>query len=407
MWGAIAVGLVLAWHEAAGAQDVRAAARAGLGYDSNPVYVATRNAAVPGVSDPTAPSAYTGLDASALLAWGDRPRVALGLDGNARVYFTGETISFLRLGAGATTPVSARVLLTAQLDVTRFETSFSRDEATSGRLRFGALWAAAERLTLGVEGRAGVRGYDTGDQLDALAGGGFEARLQVGRIARLDGGLDVERRASDVLRATRWEVAPWLALHVDPTPTIRISASYALYVRDFDVVRRSGVEHLARVDARWMPWSALGFFVALEGGLARGSADALRYERLDVVLGIRAAFDSAPGNGPDHEGDDSSDATVGDGPTSFARHPGAIHFRIDAPGASRVAIVGTFNDWSESRGALHETSSGVFEADLDVPVGRQRYHVMIDDAAVRPVGARRYADDGFGGEDAVLERVAP
>jgi len=402
VWGAIVVGLVLGCNGTAHAQQASAVARAGLGYDTNPVYVATRRAAVPGVAGPTAPAAYAGLDASAGLASsGARPRFGLALDGSARVYFNGETLSFLRMSGGANTPLSPNVLLTTQLDVSRFDTSLSGDEATSARLRIGARWAATRHLSLGAEASGGGRLYDSGGQRDALFGAGVDARLTLGRRARLRVGLDVERRESDVLRATRWELAPWVTLAVDAARTVRLIVAYTLFVRGFDVPRRSGVEHIARVEASWMPWRAFGFFAALEGGLARGETAALRYERLDALVGVRVALAPAP-TLDDYDGATDAPSAV-DGPASPGARAGTTHFRIEARGASSVAIVGTFNDWSEVRGRLEERAPGVFEADLEVVVGRHRYHVIIDARPARPTGAARYVDDGFGGEDAVLE----
>jgi len=402
VWVAIVVGLVLVCSGAAHAQEASAVARTGLGYDTNPVYVATRSAAVPGVMGPTEPAAYAGLDAAAGLASaGAGPRFALALDASARVYFNGETLSFLRLSGGADTRLSPDVVLKTQLDVSRFDTSLSGDEATAARLRIGAQSAATRRLLLSAELSGGGRLYDSGGQRDALLGGGVDARMSLGRRARIRVGLDVERRASDVLRATRWELAPWVTLAIDATRTVRLSAAYALYVRSFDVPRRSGVEHIARVEASWMPWRAFGFFATLEGGLARGDTAALRYERLDAMVGVRVALAPAPTLGDD--GAETDAPSLVDGPTSPGPRAGTTHFRVAAAAGSTVAIVGSFNDWSEVRGRLAEHAPGIFEADLEVPAGRHRYHVIIDAQPARPTGAARYVDDGFGGEDAVLE----
>lgn len=231
----MAVWIALGWSAGARAQDWTVAARAGVGYDTNPVFLETRAAAVPGVTNPTAPSAYAGVGAGAQLGSGDATRLTLGLDGSARFYFSGHVGSFERLVAGASTRLAPTFTLVARLEGTRFDTSLSRDEATTGRVRVGARWRASDRLSIGVEAAAGARAYDTGDQLDGLFGGGLEVRLDVGRKARLAAGTDVERRESDVLRATRWEVAPWLALSLDLARALRLVASYTLYLRAFDI----------------------------------------------------------------------------------------------------------------------------------------------------------------------------
>lgn len=158
-----------------------------------------------------------------------------------------------------------------------------------------------------------------------------------------------------------------------------------------------------------MPWRAFGFFASVEGGLARGNAEALRYERLDALIGVRVALDTAAR--PVRDGDAQAEvplaAVTRDGPASPGSRPGTVHFRVEARGATRVAVVGSFDDWSEEAGALVERSPGVFEGELAVHPGHHVYHLLVDGQPVRPAGAGRYVDDGFGSEDAVLDVPPP
>ena len=45
----------------------------------------------------------------------------------------------------------------------------------------------------------------------------------------------------------------------------------------------------------------------------------------------------------------------------------------------------------------------MFEVWLDLPAGSHRYHFVVDGQTRRPPDAPRYAPDGFGGEDGVLD----
>jgi hypothetical protein len=71
-------------------------------------------------------------------------------------------------------------------------------------------------------------------------------------------------------------------------------------------------------------------------------------------------------------------------------------------------VVGDFNRWDETRGALERRENGDFEGTLSVGPGRHEYHLLVDGRAVRPPDASRYVMDDFGSENAVIEvRAAP
>lgn len=79
-------------------------------------------------------------------------------------------------------------------------------------------------------------------------------------------------------------------------------------------------------------------------------------------------------------------------------------FRHRAPEARRVSLVGDFNDWSVSDSPLAGPDEGGWWS-ITVPLepGRHGYMFVVDGQQfVRPDGAPRYADDGFGGEVGVL-----
>ena len=55
-----------------------------------------------------------------------------------------------------------------------------------------------------------------------------------------------------------------------------------------------------------------------------------------------------------------------------------IYFRLEAPDARRVSVVGDFNDWNPERHPLHTTPSGVWECQPPLPAGRYVYAFVVD-----------------------------
>jgi hypothetical protein len=84
---------------------------------------------------------------------------------------------------------------------------------------------------------------------------------------------------------------------------------------------------------------------------------------------------------------------------------GKVRFRLRAPGASSVVVIGSWNDWTPDRVAqrLQRTRDPeVWEGWVEVEPGNHRYHFLVDGRPMRPVDAAQYRPDGFGGEDGVL-----
>jgi 1,4-alpha-glucan branching enzyme len=83
---------------------------------------------------------------------------------------------------------------------------------------------------------------------------------------------------------------------------------------------------------------------------------------------------------------------------------GRVRFRVRAPGATSVQVLGSWDDWAAPGQALSSTRApGVWELWLALPPGAHRYHFMVDGVLTRPSNAARYMPDGFGGEDGVVE----
>jgi hypothetical protein len=86
--------------------------------------------------------------------------------------------------------------------------------------------------------------------------------------------------------------------------------------------------------------------------------------------------------------------------------PGRVLFKLRAPHASAVTVIGSWNDWNPARVGqrLQRTRDpAMWEAWVAVPPGDHRYHFLVDGRPVRPVDAPHYRSDDFGGEDGLVE----
>jgi hypothetical protein len=81
-----------------------------------------------------------------------------------------------------------------------------------------------------------------------------------------------------------------------------------------------------------------------------------------------------------------------------------VRFRYRAPEATRVTVVGSWNDWAAPGAALEAPTQGdLWELSTRLPPGTHRYHFLVDGKAQRPPEAGRYVADDFGSEDGVVE----
>ena len=84
-----------------------------------------------------------------------------------------------------------------------------------------------------------------------------------------------------------------------------------------------------------------------------------------------------------------------------------VRFVLYAPGARRVAVAGTFNQWDRSAAPLVPAgTSGVWTTTLALPVGQHQYAFVVDGArwVVDPAAAA--VDDGFGRRNSVVAVTA-
>lgn len=84
-----------------------------------------------------------------------------------------------------------------------------------------------------------------------------------------------------------------------------------------------------------------------------------------------------------------------------------VEFRLEAPGATSVALAGDFNDWEADMVLQDRDGDGVWTGRVLIEPGVHKYMFVVDgNEWVTDPDAERYSDDGFGNRNAVLA-VAP
>lgn len=78
-----------------------------------------------------------------------------------------------------------------------------------------------------------------------------------------------------------------------------------------------------------------------------------------------------------------------------------VTFRLAAPTAEDVCVVGSFNGWQ--REPMHKGADGTWTLARTVPPGSHEYSYIVDGVPRVPPEARRVVPDGFGGDNGVFE----
>jgi len=97
---------------------------------------------------------------------------------------------------------------------------------------------------------------------------------------------------------------------------------------------------------------------------------------------------------------------VSGAPASSERE--VVRFELSAPRASRVALVGSFNEWNPVATPLsRDPASGKWVVSLRLPPGRHVYAFVVDGDVTADPAAPRAADDDFGSTNSVVLVTAP
>jgi len=84
-----------------------------------------------------------------------------------------------------------------------------------------------------------------------------------------------------------------------------------------------------------------------------------------------------------------------------------VRFVLYAPGAHRVAVAGTFNQWDRGAAPLVPAGrSGVWTTTLALPVGQHQYAFVVDGARWVVDPGAPAVDDGFGRRNSVVAVTA-
>ena len=90
-----------------------------------------------------------------------------------------------------------------------------------------------------------------------------------------------------------------------------------------------------------------------------------------------------------------------------SRNVAFVRFVLYAPGASRVTVAGTFNQWDQTATPLVPVGTdGVWTTTLALPVGQHQYAFVIDGRRWVVDPAAPAVDDGFGRRNSVVAVTA-
>lgn len=89
-------------------------------------------------------------------------------------------------------------------------------------------------------------------------------------------------------------------------------------------------------------------------------------------------------------------------PVPARRDDGVERFRVHAPDAAQVSLVGDFNGWDPSSHPMTRRDDGWWETALRLPAGTWQYAYRVDGRTVPPEDAETTVDDGFGGINGVI-----
>lgn len=91
--------------------------------------------------------------------------------------------------------------------------------------------------------------------------------------------------------------------------------------------------------------------------------------------------------------------------------PGHVRVTFELPScvwADRIYLTGEFNNWSETDLPLHQDRNGVWQATLDLPLGkRYQFRYIIDGQWRSDSHADGHADNSFGSQNSLVVAELP
>lgn len=149
--------------------------------------------------------------------------------------------------------------------------------------------------------------------------------------------------------------------------------------------------------------------VAPRRSISLSPAMGLAAAALFVALGAGVTYAVLSSRG---QSSDRIVSSTGAGPTTAqpaATEPReVVHFELSAPRASRVALVGSFNEWNPVATPLsRDPATGKWIVSLRLPPGRHVYAFVVDGDVTADPAAPRAADDDFGSTNSVVLVSSP
>lgn len=249
-----------------------------------------------------------------------------------------------------------------------------------------------DRLRATASLLGGLRYYDEGGQHDRSVGGELALGMLRSRV-RWRVGLRLNDRFGTSAIADRIELGAWSDVRIELS-RVTLGASAAWQQRFFRQSDKDGFELTGEVSARLRLTRELGLLTRLEWGRARGSDNALDYDRVAILAGVELRFERPEPPSMENVEPDADAPVHTDGEQ--------LIFLLHLPDATDVRVIGSFNGWDEQRGQLRATEDGYFEGRFDASPGRHHYRLLVDGEPQLPAGEVGVPDD-FGGKDAVID----
>jgi len=81
---------------------------------------------------------------------------------------------------------------------------------------------------------------------------------------------------------------------------------------------------------------------------------------------------------------------------------GRVCFEFVKPGAKRVCVAGSFNDWKPDLSPLKPQENGRWVADLTIKPGRYEYLFVVDGQWMPDPNAKETVENPFGGRNSIV-----